>query len=64
MDFRKAAIRYCALGTAPQIAERIREFHAVGVRHLVLDLVGPYEQRFTQIEQIASEVLPLIKNLR
>jgi len=64
MDFRKAAIRYCALGTAPQIAERIREFHAAGVRHLVLDLVGPYEQRFTQIERVAAEVLPLLKDLR
>jgi probable F420-dependent oxidoreductase len=64
MDFRKAAIRYCALGPGPQIVERIREFHAAGVRHLVLDLVGPYEQRFTQIERVAAEVLPLLTDLR
>ena len=64
MDFRKAAIRYCALGPAPQIAERIRAFHAAGVRHLVLDLVGPYEERFSQIERVAAEVLPLLKDLR
>ena len=64
MDFRKAAIRYCALGPAAQIAERIREFYAAGVRHLVLDLVGPYEERFSQIEQVAAEVLPLVKDLR
>lgn len=64
MDFRKAAIRYCALGTGAQIAERIREFHAVGVRHLVLDLVGPYEERFRQIERVAAEVLPLLEDLR
>jgi probable F420-dependent oxidoreductase len=64
MDFRKAAIRYCALGTGPQIAERIREFHAAGVRHLVLDLLGPYEERLTQIERVAAEVLPLLKDLR
>lgn len=64
MDFRKAAIRYCALGTAPQIAERIREFHAAGVRHLVLDLLGPYEERFAQIERVAAEVLPLVSDLR
>ena len=63
MDFRKAAIRYCALGTAPQIAERIREFHAAGVRHVVLDLLGPYEERFAQIERVAAEVLPLLKDL-
>jgi hypothetical protein len=29
-----------------------------------LDLVGPYEQRFTQIERVAGEVLPLLKDLR
>ena len=63
MDFRKAAQRYCALGPPAQIAERIREFHAAGVRHLVFDLVGPYEQRDTQIERVAAEVLPLLKDL-
>jgi probable F420-dependent oxidoreductase len=64
MDFRKAAQRYCALGTPAQIAERVREFHAAGVRHLVLDLVGPYEERDAQIERVAAEVLPLLKELR
>ncbi len=63
MDFRKAAQRYCALGPAPQIAERIREFYAVGVRHVILDLVGPYEERDAQIERVAAEVLPLLKDL-
>jgi probable F420-dependent oxidoreductase len=64
MDFRKAAQRYCALGPAAQIAERVREFHAAGVRHLVFDLVGPYEERDAQIERVAAEVLPLLRNLR
>jgi probable F420-dependent oxidoreductase len=64
MDFRKAAERYCALGPAPQIAERIRDFHAAGARHIVLDLVGPYEERDRQIEKVAAEVLPLLKDLR
>lgn len=64
MDFRKPAQRYCALGPAAQIAERVREFHAAGVRHLVLDLVGPYEERDAQIERVAAEVLPLLKDLR
>ena len=45
MDFRKAAQRYCALGTPQMVAERIREFHAAGVRHIALDLLGPYEQK-------------------
>jgi alkanesulfonate monooxygenase SsuD/methylene tetrahydromethanopterin reductase-like flavin-dependent oxidoreductase (luciferase family) len=63
MDFRKAAQRYCALGPAARIAERIRDFHAAGVRHVVLDLVGPYEQRDAQIARVAAEVLPLLRDL-
>lgn len=64
MDFRKAARRYAALGRAGDIAERIRAFHAAGVRHLVVDLIGPYETRPQQIERFAAEVLPLVADLR
>jgi probable F420-dependent oxidoreductase len=64
MDFRKAAARYCALGTPAQVAERIREFHAAGVRHVVLDLLGPYEGRRRQIEWFATDALPLLRDLR
>lgn len=64
MDFRKAAARYCALGTPKQVAERIREFYAAGVRHVVLDLLGPYEERHRQIEWFATEALPLLGDLR
>jgi len=64
MDFRKAAERYAALGSAEQIADRIRAFHAAGVRHLTLDLVGPYEERNQQIERVAREVFPLLQDLR
>ena len=41
MDFRKAAQRYCALGPPQQVAATIREFHAAGLRHLILDLLQP-----------------------
>jgi probable F420-dependent oxidoreductase len=64
MDFRRAAARYCALGTPEQVAERIREFHAAGVRHVVLDLLGPYEERQRQIEWFATAALPLLRDLR
>lgn len=64
MDFRKAAERYCALGTPEQVASIIREFHAAGVRHVVLDLLGPYEDRRRQIEWFAAEALPLLRDLR
>jgi probable F420-dependent oxidoreductase len=64
MDFRKAAQRYCALGRPDQVVERIREFHAAGVRHVILDLLGPYEQRRNQIEMFAAEAMPLLSDLR
>jgi probable F420-dependent oxidoreductase len=64
MDFRRPAQRYCALGTPAQVAERIREFHAAGVRHVMLDLLGPYEQRDEQIARFAAEALPLLQDLR
>src|SRR6185437_895004 len=63
MDFRKAAQRYCALGRPAQIVETIRAFHAAGLRHLILDLLGPYEERNRQIEWFASEAMPLLRDL-
>jgi probable F420-dependent oxidoreductase len=64
MDFRRAAERYAALGRPEQVAARIRTFYDAGVRHLVLDLVGPYEERPQQIEAFAREVMPLLSDLR
>jgi probable F420-dependent oxidoreductase len=64
MDFRKAAERYAALGSPQQIADRMRAFYAAGVRHIILDLVGPYEERNRQIERIAKDVFPLLEDLR
>src|ERR1700733_10578688 len=63
MDFRRAAQRYCALGRPEQVAEQIREFHAAGVRHVILDLLGPYEQRHAQVERFAAEAMPLLRDL-
>jgi probable F420-dependent oxidoreductase len=64
MDFRRSAERYAALGSPQQVADRIRAFHAAGVRHVTLDLLGPYEKRNRQIEAIARDVLPLLTDLR
>jgi probable F420-dependent oxidoreductase len=63
MDFRRPAQRYCALGPPDQVAQRIREFHAAGVRHVILDLLGPYEQRHDQILRFAAEAMPLLQDL-
>src|SRR5262249_6306357 len=64
MGFRKAAERYAAPGSPDQTASRMRASPAAGVRHITLDLVGPYEQRNRQIERIAREVFPLLADLR
>lgn len=64
MDFRKAAQRYCALGPPAQVAESVRGFYDAGVRHVILDLLGPYEERHRQIEWFAAEALPLLADLR
>lgn len=64
MDFRRAAERYCALGTAEQIAESLQNFYDAGVRYIILDLVGPYEERLDQLAAFAEEVLPLVGNIK
>ena len=64
MDFRKAAQRYCALGTPQDVVETIFKFQQAGVRHLILDFVGPYEERDQQIERFAAEAMPLLADLR
>ena len=63
MNMRPATERYGAIGTPAQVADKIRAFHSAGVRHLSLDLVGPYERRGEQFERFAAEVRPLIKDL-
>ena len=64
MDFRRAAERYAALGPPEQVAQRVRDFWDAGVRHIVIDLVGPYEERPRQIEEFAAKVVPLLADLR
>jgi probable F420-dependent oxidoreductase len=64
MDFRRAAERYAALGPPERVAQTIRAFHAVGVRHILIDIVGPYEDRNDQLRRIARDLLPLIADLR
>jgi len=63
MDFRRAAERYAGLGTPEQVAERIMDFYNAGVRHISVDLVGPYERRMEQIERFAGQVTPILRNL-
>jgi probable F420-dependent oxidoreductase len=63
MDFRRAAERYAALGSPDQVAEKVADFYNAGVRHVSVDLVGPYEKRMQQIEWFAGEVIPRLRHL-
>ena len=64
MDFREPAKKYCALGRPQDVAERLMEFYDSGVRHIIMDFVGPYEDRDNQFVRFAEEVLPMMQNLR
>ncbi len=59
-DFRAPARKYCALGRPADIAARIDDFRAAGVRHLILDAVSPAAERHAQVQWFAAEVLPLL----
>jgi probable F420-dependent oxidoreductase len=63
MDFRKAAERYCAMGDPETVAATLRKFHAAGVRHVILDMLGTPEEREAQLRRFAKEVRPLIADL-
>lgn len=63
MDFRKAAQRYCALGNPEAIAATLRKFHAAGVRHFILDMLGTPEEREAQLRRFAKEVRPQIRDI-
>ena len=60
-DFRGPAKKYCALGCAEDVAEKINAFREAGVRHIILDAVSPPDERNEQIERFAKEVIPLLK---
>ena len=63
MNMRPAAERYGAIGAPQDVAAKIRAFYDAGVRHLSLDIVGPYERRGEQLERFAAEVRPLIRDI-
>ena len=63
MDFRKAAQRYCALGGPEAIAGTLRKFHAAGVRHFILDMLGTPEEREAQLRRFAKDVRPHIREM-
>ena len=64
MDFSRAAERYCALGTAEEVADAIRAFHTAGMRHLVANMLAPESQKAAHLQRFADDVMPLLADLR
>ena len=60
MDFRRAAQRYAALGRPEDVAGRVQEYLDAGLRHVVVDVVGPAGAMDEQRERFAKEVRPLL----
>lgn len=56
MDFRRATERYCAVGTAADVAEKLAAFHDAGMRYFVVDMIGTAEERLEQLERFITEV--------
>ena len=64
MDFRRAAQRYCAMGTPEDVAAKIKEFYDAGVRHFVFDFLGLQPERIEALEVFAAEVRPYLSDIR
>ncbi len=64
MDFRRPAERYCALGTAEEVATTIRAFYAAGARHLVCDVLAHQADKEAEVARFGEQVLPLLADLR
>ena len=63
MDFTKPTKKYAVLGKPEDVAEGIHAFYEAGVRHLVMDFIGPYEERDQQLQRFHSEVRPLLRDI-
>ena len=61
MDFRRAAERYCALGHPDEVAATVNEFLRAGVRNVILDLLGDWDESRPQLERFCEEVRPKLR---
>lgn len=60
MDFSRPTKRYVALGAPADVAARLGEFYAAGVRAFEFDFLGTPEERDEQVRRFAVDVLPLL----
>jgi alkanesulfonate monooxygenase SsuD/methylene tetrahydromethanopterin reductase-like flavin-dependent oxidoreductase (luciferase family) len=61
MDFREPAKRYAAVGRPSDVAQKIGEFIAAGIRDVNVDIISHPSDRDAQLEQFAKEVIPLLR---
>ena len=61
-EFINIVRRYCLLGTPEQCAERLSEYIEAGARHIVFSITCLPEDRERHLEEIASKLIPLVKN--
>lgn len=60
-EFINIVRRYCLLGTPEQCAERLSEYIEAGARHVVFSITCLPEDRERHLEEIASNLIPLVK---
>lgn len=60
-DFENLVERYCVLGTVEECAERLSQFVAAGVRHVILVPICPEEEIAEHFARYQREVLPLVR---
>lgn len=61
-DVRAFVDRICVLGPPSACAEAFHDLAEIGVRHLVVSLMGPPETLAAQLEHLATEVAPALRS--
>jgi len=61
-DFGPLADRYGVIGTPDQVVERLRRFRAAGCDYLVLNAICEPVDEAQQIEMLAAEVMPRLRD--
>jgi len=60
-DFEPLARKYGIIGTPEQCAEQLGRFEAAGCNYVIFNVIGPPEDERDQLERIAADVLPSLR---
>jgi probable F420-dependent oxidoreductase len=61
-DFEPLARKYGIIGTPEQCAEQLARFQAAGCNYVVFNAIGAPEDEREQIERIAADVIPRVRD--